>query len=203
MSRNLAYYLSGVVTVLAASCGGGGSDDASPAQPQVPAQCAPVLVQMFGDSTQEQQGQNLQRYMDDRFGSGRVVVENNGISGTISSQFHPETVKPAAITASNYGINDHHYSVPLGEFEANLRRVNSSFYETPSPPRDAYAPSVRAVAAELGRPVIDVSAWVRSQPGWEQHVPDGIHPDAWLYQQITTRLVGPTIGDAIAAQVCK
>lgn len=202
MSRNLAYYLCGVVTVLAASCGGGG-DDVSPEQPQTSVQCTPVLVQMFGDSTQEQQGQNLQHYMDQRFGAGRVVVENLGVSGTTAAQMQTSLIKAGAITASNFGINDQHQGVSIEEFKAALRRANTAFFETPNPTLDGYAPAVREVAAELGRPVIDVSSWVREQGDWQSHVPDGYHPDAWLRGQVTERLVGPAIGDSIAARVCK
>jgi lysophospholipase L1-like esterase len=201
MSRNLAYYLAGIATVISASCGGGGSDapDSEPLQQP----CTPVVVQMFGDSTQEQQGQNLQRYMDQRFGAGRVVVENLGVSGSTAAQMRVDLVKPGAVTASNYGINDEHQGVSVEAFKAALRRANTSIFETPNPTLDGYAPAVREVAAELGRPVIDVSAWVRAQPGWEQHVPDGYHPDEWLRGQVTQRLVGPAIGDAIAGRVCR
>jgi len=190
-----------VMTGLVVACGGGGSDAPEAAQPQ--SACVPVVVQMFGDSTQEQQGSNLQRYMDQRFGAGRVVVENLGVSGTTAEQMRVELVKPSATTVSNYGINDQHQSVSVEVFKAALRRANTTIFETPNPTLDGYAPAVREVAAELGRPLIDVSAWVRSQPGWEQHVPDTYHPDEWLREQVTNRLVGPAIGDAIASRICK
>jgi lysophospholipase L1-like esterase len=190
-----------MLTAVMCACGGGGSDAPEAAQPQ--GACAQVVVQMFGDSTQEQQGQNLQRYMDQRFGAGRVVVENLGVSGTTASQMRVDLVKAGATTASNYGINDQHQGVSVEAFKAALRRANTTFFETPNPTLDGYAPAVREVAAELGRPVIDVSSWVRAQPGWEQHVPDTYHPDEWLREQVTFRLVGPAIGDAIASRICK
>ncbi len=62
---------------------------------------------------------------------------------------------------------------------------------------------MREVAAEKGRPVIDVSAYVRSLQGWEAMVPDGVHPSELLYQQITQHKVGPELAAMVAPLVCR
>ncbi len=200
--RNIGWFLAGAMTVVSASCGGGGDSSPDEASAPAPTPCAAPVVQMFGDSTQDGQRDNLQRYMDQRFGPGRVVVENHGVAGSVAREMPIANVKAGAVTASNFGINDDSQKIPVEAFKATLRANATTFFQTPNPPHDAYAPAVREVAAELNRRLIDVSAWTRAQPNWELFVPDGVHPDRWLYEQITNQLVGPAIGDFIAPRVC-
>lgn len=173
--------LPSLLCLLLAACGGGGGDEPA---------CS-SRVQLIGDSTQEQQRNNLQRAL------GSVSVINMGVGGTTAAQ--APAVDAGAVSIVNYGINDMRLGVSVEQYKAALRKINASAYETPSPPYDGYAQAMREVAAELGRPVIDVSAYVRSLPGWEARVPDGVHPDAGLYEEITQRVVAP----AVAKMVCQ
>jgi len=159
-------------------------------------------VQFFGDSTQEQQGQNLQIALDMALGPGVALVENLGVSGTTATDFPAAKIKPGAITVVNYGINDSTSGVPVATYKANLRKIAPTFFETPSPPFDGYAQAMREVAAELGRPVIDVSAQVRAIPGWEARIFDGKHPDPGLYGIIARDIVGPAVAEAVRKARC-
>ena len=62
---------------------------------------------------------------------------------------------------------------------------------------------MRDVAAELGRPVIDVSAKVRAMPDWQAHVFDGVHPDPLLYQAISRDMVVPALAEAVKRMACR
>lgn len=189
-----------IAACLTGGCGGGGGEGST----QTAMGCSSaIVVQMFGDSTQRQQEQNLQAFMDRRFGVGSVSVENLGASSTDSTQMRLDQVKPGAITVSNYGINDLDRRVPVDAFKAALRRANSTFYQTPNPPLDDFAKATREVAAEMGREVIDVSTFVRGLPAWERQIVDEAHPTAELYSAITEQLVGPAIAKRIETQGCK
>lgn len=189
------------------ACGGGGSSEPTkPAPPtQQPAQvCArPVIVQAFGDSTQEQQGNYLQLALDIALGPGFALVENHGVSGTTAAEFPAAKVKPGAVTLANYGINDSRApGASVAAYKANLRKIAPTLFETPSPPHDSYAQAMREVAAELGRPVIDVSAKVRAMPGWEGRVWDGVHPDPGLYGIIARDIVAPALAAEVRKRLC-
>lgn len=189
-----------ILAILLTACGGGGES----AEPSKPAQaCQPVRIQLFGDSVQYAQSNRLQVFMDARFGAGKVVVTNHGLSGSIASEMDLSKVEPGAITVANYGINDVKRGVSADDFKAALRRNAVSVYETASPPWDGYAYATREVAATAGKPVIDVSTFVRSLPNWDQHVPDGVHPDDWLLDQIVSQSVGPAMASIIEAKVCR
>jgi len=199
--RTIATFCGSILCLLSA-CGGGGS--AGPDQ-SANAVCAPkvVTIQLFGDSVQYAQGDRLQRYMNERFGSGAVLVTNLGISGSITAEMDLAKALPGSITVANYGINDWKRGVSADDYKAALRRINVSVYETPSPPWDGYAYAMREVAASDGKPLIDVSAFVRSLPNWGAHVPDGVHPDEWLLDKIVSEKVGPEMAAIVAPMVCK
>lgn len=102
MTRNAAYYLAGLATMVVVACGGGGGDEAaSPTQPT----CIPrvVTVALQGDSTMyaidgaadrtlpwdqirsaHSPHIELQALMDVQFGKGMVVVSNYAVPGTIA-----------------------------------------------------------------------------------------------------------------------
>jgi lysophospholipase L1-like esterase len=163
-----------------------------------------VLVQFFGDSTQEQQGGNLQIALDMALGPGRALVENLGVSGTTAADFPGAKVKHGAITVANYGINDSRSpGATVTAYKASLRKIAPAFFETPSPPFDGYAQAMREVADEMGRPVIDVSAQVRALPGWETRIFDGVHPDPGLYGIIARDIVAPALADAVRRANCQ
>lgn len=205
MCRLSAALLSAALT----ACGGGG-DAAPPPQPQAqrapaPAQaCArPVVVQFFGDSTQEQQGGNLQIALDLALGPGVAVAENLGVSGSTAADFPAAKVRAGAITVINFGINDSRApGASVLDYKARLRAIAPTFYETPSPPFDGYAQAMREVAAELGRPVIDVSATVRAMPGWEVRIWDGVHPDPGMLGIIARDIVAPALASEVRKRLC-
>lgn len=189
------------------ACGGGGSSIPAPVSQPAPApaqDCAkPVLVQFFGDSTQEQQHGNHQVSLDLALGPGVAVAENLGVSGTTAADFPAAKVKPGAVVVVNYGINDIRApGASVETYKARLRAIAPTVYETPSPPFDGYAEAMREVAAELGRPVIDVSATVRAMPGWEARVWDGVHPDPGLYGIISRDIVAPSLVAEVRKRLC-
>lgn len=187
-----------LLTATFAACGGG--------EPEAPAtSCTPVVVvQMFGDSTMAAQGNAVQRFMDAEFGAGRVSVENLGASGTTAANFNRSLVKPGAVVLVNYGINDkNHGLVDLPQYRSTLTAISADVYQTPNPPIDDYAQGMRETAQALGRPVIDVAAFVHTIPDWRSHTPDGVHPDAWLYEQIATRVTGPGLAAIVRGSVCR
>ena len=162
-----------------------------------------MVVQFFGDSTQEQQGTNLQIALDMALGPGVAVAENLGVSGTTAADFPAAKVKPGAVTVANYGINDSRApGASVADYKARLRQIAPTVYETPSPPVDTYAQAMREVAAELGRPVIDVSSTVRAMPGWEVRVWDGVHPDPGLYGIIARDIVAPALAAEVRKRLC-
>lgn len=204
--RRIVRRLFVVAALPLAACGGGGSStpQTAPSAPAPAQVCAkPVPIQFFGDSTQEQQKGNLQIALDMALGPGVAVVENLGVSGTTAADFPAANVKPSAITVVNYGINDSRApGATVAAYKASLRKIAPSVFETPSPPFDTYAQAMREVAAELGRPVIDVSAQVRAMPGWEVRVWDGVHPDPGLYGIIARDIVAPALAAEVRKRLC-
>ena len=185
------------------ACGGGSDAPTEHPQPVCIAPAAPTKVQVFGDSTQYAQLNALDTYLKAYLGNDAVVVRNLAVSGTSTKHPLPEPIDPAAVSLANFGINDSARDVKdVEQYKANLRAMAPSVFETPNPPHDTYAPAMREVAAELGRPVIDVSAYVRSLPGWEKRVPDGVHPDRGLYNEITEKAVGPAMAEIISKLRC-
>lgn len=204
-NRALARVAAGCFPLALAACGGGGDAGPAPAAVTQPAQvCArPVLIQMVGDSTQWAQGNNVQLALDLLLGPGAVVVENLGASGTTAADFPAAKVRAGAVTVVNYGINDSRApGATVEAYKARLRAIAPTVYETPSPPFDGYAQAMREVAAELGRPVIDVSATVRAMPGWEVRVWDGVHPDPGLYGIIARDIVAPALAAEVRKRLC-
>lgn len=196
------------------ACGGGGSsgdpnktdqDDSAfqLALKNCSSEKAP-LIQMFGDSTQWEQFDSLQRWMDDWYGKGAVRVSNLGVSGTSAADFPFNSVDASAITVVNFGVNDvRQDNATVSAYKDRLRKISVTAYETPSPPYDGFAQAMREVAAERQAPVIDVSARVREQTGWRGQIHDGVHPNAFLYEWITSQVVGPSLRPLIEQRLCQ
>ena len=141
--------------------------------------------------------------MDARYGVGLVRVSNHGVSGTTAADFPKSLVEPGAITVVNYGINDARVtSASVDVYKARLRAINATVYQTPNPPIDDYAQPMRDVAAELGRPMIEVSANVRALPGGTSATTDGVHPNEILYAWITHQLVAPELASLVDTKLC-
>lgn len=197
------------------ACGGGSTeatqadaaevnDDAYNAALQACASAAPVRIQMFGDSTQWEQFDAVQRWMDEWYGAGAVKVTNLGVSGTTAADFPFAKVDAGAITVVNYGVNDSRQADPsVATYKERLRRIGATVYETPSPPFDTFATAMREVATERGAFLLDVSTRVRAQPGWSRQIHDGVHPNAFLYEWITFQVVGPALAKLVDERLCQ
>ena len=201
MLRKSAFLLA----VVLSACGGGAgvSPDADGLALKPCTSTGTVRIQLFGDSTQWEQFGAVQAWMDDRYGAGLVKVSNLGASGTTAADFPASQVEAGAITVVNYGINDSRQTIPsVAIYKERLRKINATIYESPSPPFDTYASSMREVAAERGAVLLDVSARVRAQPGWIKQIHDGVHPNEFLYTWITHQVVGPALAAMVEDRLC-
>lgn len=105
----------------------------------------------------------MQQWLDGRFGTGVVTVDNYGKSGSTSLDFSAALVKPGAITLVNYGINDSRLpDANADAYKKRLAAIAPTVFQTPNPNYDGYSAAMRQVAAQLNRPVIDVSSEFRS-----------------------------------------
>jgi lysophospholipase L1-like esterase len=228
------------VAVSLSACGGGGPDSApstppdsgppvvsEPSPPPPPPCKATVTVQLFGDSTQNYAFEwgFLRHELDSRFGPGRVVLQNNAVSGTDSLELYAgaDTLNPpwpqgvtADIAMVNHGINDNAKGRPLAGYIVHMRafaRGNGStrmVIETPNPiaayrgvPADApFAQAGRDAAALAGVPVADVQAYVLSLPDWESLTLDGVHPSPELARAIARDVTAPTLAPIIDSMIC-
>ena len=194
-----------------AACGGGGGAEPIPEGYQringrlLPL-CTPqagIRIQLFGDSTQEVQGTEIQQWLDGRFGPGVVTVTNHGKSGSSTADFPAALVQPGAITVLNYGINDSRLpSATVDAYKKRLAAFAPTVFQTPSPTYDGYAPAMRLVAEQLGRPVIDVSKEFRLQPNWQGQVPDAVHPTWSALLWIAYQVVGPALATQVDQRLC-
>jgi lysophospholipase L1-like esterase len=162
----------------------------------------------------------LQRQMDARFGTGVVHVENRAVPGSRADQLiegtdglnlpWPGSVD-AHITVANFGINDM-FVADVPTYKANLRKLRGvTVFVTQNPislpvwgeTGQTYAQAMRDVAAELGTPVADVNAYVRSLPNWEAYEADNIHPNGTLYGLIVTNVLLPKLEPLVAKLRCE
>lgn len=181
------------------ACGGGGDDP------------APRTLQVFGDSTMEQQ----QELMAAR----GVAVIGSAVSGTTSTMLLTGTDGvnapwPAPVRGSvvivNHGLNDSQdtfgppYGITIDAYKANLRRLAQApgalvIFQTPNPAwradraPAAYALAMREVAAELRVPLIDVHAFVMARADWREWLPDGLHPSPFALARIVDECVMPAL----------
>jgi acyl-CoA thioesterase-1 len=218
-----------------AGCGGGGGD--APAAPPTPPTSAPptstckatVRVQMYGDSTQvaAYRWGYLQAELDTRYGTGKVVLILQAVSGTNSQQLiagtdglntpWPGTVD-ADIAFVNHAINDegyHHDDLPtfahdMAVFAQTTKGGVRMVLETPNPiaswrntPDAPWADITRRAAEHAGVPVADVQAYVLGLPGWEEMLSDGIHPTEDLQSRIARDVTAPTLEPLIDGMICK
>jgi hypothetical protein len=204
-----------VACAVLTACGGGGDGALPFASTPVARSCTPqvVTVGTLGDSTQRDMGDRIQRAMDARFGAGAVIVTNYGVGGTNSGQAPTIT---DTIRGGNYGLNEERCRVngvacdTATLFGARMAALHLSFIETPSPlvdPQDfdevGYAAEDMAVAKQQGIPVADVRSYVLSLSGWQQMIPDGVHPNDALRDLIAANVVVPVVVKLVAPLRCE
>ncbi len=187
-----------LVSVLAAlaACGGGGGD--AP-------ECAPVTVQVFGDSIGRIFGEALQIEADKSRGAGSVLVEVRAVGGTSSDQLIAGTDGrnapwPAGAGADvifmNHGHNDRTKGIPVEQYADNLRQFAAlgAVILTPIPVewRPDEGSGYLAAAKEIPGSV-DVNAYVNSLPNWGALLPDGTHPGAVLAGMVARDVLLPKV----------
>lgn len=157
--KKLALALS---AALLTACGGGGGEGGD--SPQSISPCPPVVVQLFGDSTQQgfdgatrsiapnNPSASLQRALDARFGVGRTKVLDQAVAGSSSLELlngtdgknlpWPRSVIGDVIVI-NHGINDMTSLRGIDAYEANLEALVSKtpegvdlVFETPNKVRN-------------------------------------------------------------------
>ena len=194
----MKYFLSLLCIALLCGCGGGGKELQSICVPD-----SAVSIQLFGDSTQLEQGAAVQDWMNERYGVGAISVTNYGVSGTTLADFPSAKVEPHAISVVNYGINDYRVTGNTADaFKARMSTINPTVMQTPNPPIDGFSHAIRELAAERVSRIIDVSSAVRAQPAWQTQIHDGVHPNAFLYAWITYHVVGPALAKLVDQRLC-
>lgn len=204
--------LCAALAIALSACGGGGADQPAASPAQAPAQggatCTPrvVTVSLLGDSTMAGQGGRIQRAMDEQFGVGATVVTNFAVSGTTSGQANRIA---ADVIVANYGINDGKQGVPVDQYRANMLALHPTLIETQSPvigptwPEVDYVSASTSAAADLGVPVADTYAYVRTVPHWQTYVEDGTHPDETMYNWISINVLAPAVAAQVAPLRCR
>lgn len=209
-----------LVLALVSGCGGG--DDCAPKEV--------VRVQLFGDSTLhdsiewtrrfDKDGRSaLQVEMDNRFGRGRVTIENRAVGGTNSMQLlagtdglnkpWPQSVN-ADLVIFNHALNDIGRE-SMTEYQANLRTVGSSgvlvMFQTPNPTTDTqagpYAAAIADTAHALRAPGADVYGYVSALPDWPSRLIDTTHPNPDLYLEIVRKVQAPAVALLVAKMRCE
>jgi lysophospholipase L1-like esterase len=198
----------------------------SPSEPK-----SVVRVQIFGDSVArgylsggsgQRAASNPQKLMQDAFdakyGVGRVFVECRAMDSTHSGMLLGGTdgINPAwpgsvdaDLVVINHGVNDVAYSLTDATYEANLRALVADcpaqiLLQTPTPVSTVsrtVAPIMRAVATDLGIPLIDVRAYIDGIIGagdkyalwYTPCAPDGVHCNDAGYESIMTGCVVPAM----------
>lgn len=176
-----------------------------------------VTVALVGDSTMVgylastnakapiNPGTRLQADMDAQFGPGAVIVTNDAVSGTISTQAPHVS---ADVIVANYGINDARAGLGLDAYKAAMLATGATLIETANPTfGTTYGPAFDeqpyvATAKGLGLPVADVYAYVQTLPGWQTMIPDGIHAGQALYILITDNVLAPAVAKQVAQIRC-
>lgn len=209
----MRYFITALFAILLSACGGGGGA-ATGIQIR--------SVQLFGDSTMDQAGPLIAAALSPltvinsaRSGSTSTML----LEGTdrviepccqsANAQW-PQSIG-AALVVINHGMNDSQkdligppYGITVQAYKENLRelirRANTRVVlQTPNPSfrRDVdsapYAQAMREVGAEMGVYVIDVHAFVSSIPGWENLIPDGVHPSDAGMRRIVGELIAPEL----------
>lgn len=208
----LCLLVAGLCGLTLGGCGGGqgGASDVPDGYQRINGRllplCTPqssIRVQLFGDSTQELQGTEVQQWMDGRFSPGVVNVTNHGKSGSGVADFPAGLVQPGAITVINYGINDIRLpNANMSTYKTRMAAIAPTVFQTPNPSYDGYAQAMRDVAVQLGRPVIDVSTEFRKQPNWSSQLTDTVHPSWSALLWIVYQVVGPALADQVDKRLC-
>ncbi|MDQ6639557.1 MAG: GDSL-type esterase/lipase family protein [Pseudomonadota bacterium] len=188
--RQVRPYLAGAICAILSAC-----DD------------APPTIQFFGDSITMLEADALKSSI-----LGAEIRASNGarvgalILGRTSLEgpWPSEVTAPVAVLA--YGVNDSSawHRTPIDEYKDRYRRLVAvaparMILATPLPtttserPTEAYAIAVREVAAELGLQVIDTHACFRRMPKWQQHLPDGVHPDSEAVMYLVDVCIVPAL----------
>jgi len=201
---------------------------ATPIPPATPPQpCAPQLVylQLFGDSIAARLAATgaLQADLIARYGSGAIVFQSRAVEGANTDQLRNGTDgrnKPwpgsvdADVVIVEGGITERAPWAPafsVDAFRANFDGFATApakvVFMTPSSQRSWAAGSplpqvIRDVAAAHAIPVADADAYVRTVPGWESMVPDGVHPNDALYHLIASDVLMPALEPLIDPLRC-
>jgi lysophospholipase L1-like esterase len=216
------FILGAVLALVLTACGGGGGDapmppTKTPAAPPAPT-CTPrtVSVALVGDSTlygflvltgaqaTDNPGVRLQNDMDAEFGAGSVVVTNYAVSGTTSAQ---ASKVAADVIVTNYGINDAHLGVPVADYITNMRAIGATLIETPNPTWGTVYGAIddapyAAAGRTLGLPVADTQAYMLARQGWQDLLPDGVHPTEAGYVEIVDNVLAPAVAKQVAPLRC-
>lgn len=177
----------------------------------------PVRIQLFGDSTVDQEAPYWQSQWP-----GQVV--NNAVGGTTSAQLRagtdgsnlpwPNSVDDNAdYIAIGHGANDSTYAAgsTLDQFKDNLRFFAKNakhakvIFMTPMPSTTPwradvlppYTQAMRDVAKEVGAMLIDRDACWRARADWQTLLYDGTHatPDGrqWSVEHCAAAIVQPLL----------
>lgn len=204
-----------------AACGGGEADtqnvQATPAPPPAPAAAKFVRIQLFGDSTVDQEA----AYWQSKW-PGHVI--SNAVGGTTSAQLRagtdgsnlpwPNSVDDTAdYVVIGHGANDSTYAAgsTVEQFKDNLRffarnaKHAKVIFMTPLPSTTPwrmdvlppYAQAMRDVAKEVGAMLIDRDTCWRVRPDWQSLLYDGTHatPDGrqWSVANCAAPVIEPLL----------
>lgn len=167
-------------------------------------------AELFPNGTWGQSLSNVPKVLQSKY-AANVKVNNHGVSGVTMPQtlqgFWPAvktwaqkmSESPAHIVTINLGIND---SAQTWETDALVRYYlqqliygaqqhgKTVLLETPNPITTSgyqrvaeIAQIIRTVGSEMQLRVADHHSWIQSGlPNWQSYLPDGIHPNAALYE---------------------
>lgn len=128
----------------------------------------------------------------------QIVEINHGINDAAIGQEtlvdYKWTLEELVIIARNYGK-----AVVLVEPNPRCDNVGNppgGIYPNGSAKLDTFIPVMRAVAQELNVPIVSNYDYIKSLPDWCSMEPDGVHPNAALYQIVADReaaVIGPIV----------
>lgn len=217
--------------VLLVACGGGGGGNDGRVSPACVPHAGPVVVQMFGDSTQEgyettpagnvivahNPAADLQVFFTARHGAGKVIVSSRARNGITAQQRAAGTDAlnapwPGSVNADivivNHGINDMQlgdlaaYKAALGKLaHASVAQV---IFETQN---DTYAydggPYAQAMRDVAATNGLVVADTYAFTVDKLPLLSDWAHPTDALYAQISAQVVQPAVAPAVARLLCE
>jgi lysophospholipase L1-like esterase len=190
-----------------------------------------IRVQLFGDSTQagyettangsvivtNNPPAALQRFFNERYGEGAVVVSTRAVSGTTAKELVAGTDRlnaswPLSVAADvvivNHGINDLTHDNDLPAYRAALATLAKApavvIFETPNAVKGAdlapYARAMREIASANGLAVADTYAYTIDKTDL---LSDWAHPTNALYELISRDVVQPAADAAVSSLRCQ